>query len=261
MSTDRNLKVNYEELASEYDGRYATPAEEEPRGKALLALAADIRAERILEVGCGTGHWLHGLVTSAARLYGLDLSTAMLGIARRHEPRPFLTRGVALALPFAANSFDLIYCVDALHHFGDAHGFIKQAFHALRPGGRLAIIGNDPHSGEVVWYGYQYFEDTLENDLKRFTPYSRLASWMTEAGFKNVGRSVIEHLGNKHSGRQIWQDSFLRKKATSQFTLLSQAAYQKGLQMIEQAILRAEAAGEEILFESRWPVNLLTGSK
>jgi SAM-dependent methyltransferase len=260
MFKPHKIKVNYERLASGYDERYPLPAEQEPRGRALIELAAQVNARRILEVGCGTGHWLQGLRSSAAGRYGLDFSEGMLKKAA-NDPAILLTRGSALDLPYAGDSFDLVYCVDAIHHFGDARRFIRQAFRVLRAGGKLAVFGNDPHSGEVSWYGYDYFNRTLETDLKRFSPHSVLMEWMSEAGFSNVASHTIESLGGIKRGRQIYDDPFLKKTATSQFALLSDEDWQAGLERIRAALELAEKEGREIVFESRWPVKMLTGSK
>lgn len=261
MFKPHKIKVNYEHLAPGYDERYPLPAEEEARGKALLTLAMQGKARRILEVGCGTGHWLKGLAGWTADRYGLDLSEGMLRKAAANDLRIHLARGSALDLPYAENHLDLIYCVDAIHHFGDARRFIEQAYRVLRAGGRLAIFGNDPHSGEVSWYGYDYFDGTRETDLKRFTPHSVLIKWMQEVGFKDIESPTIENLGGRKQGRQVYDDPFLKKTATSQFALLSDDAWQAGLERIQTAIALAEKEGREIVFESRWPVKMVTGSK
>jgi ubiquinone/menaquinone biosynthesis C-methylase UbiE len=261
MFKPHKIKVNYEHLAPGYDERYSLPAEEEARGKALLTLAAQDKARRILEVGCGTGHWLKGLAGLAVDRYGLDLSEGMLRKAAANDPQIHLARGSAIDLPYAENCFDLVYCVDAIHHFGDAYRFIEQAYRVLRTGGRIAIFGNDPHSGDVSWYGYDYFDSTRETDLKRFTPHSVLIKWMREAGFSKVEAQTIESLGEVKRGRQVYDDPFLKKTATSQFALLSDEAWQAGLERIQSAIVLAEKEGREIVFESCWPVKMLTGSK
>jgi ubiquinone/menaquinone biosynthesis C-methylase UbiE len=258
---DRALRVNYEEIAPKYDVRYPDPAAADKRGQAQLELARGLKARAILEVGCGTCHWLSGLESTGAAVYGLDFSQGMLAKARNQLKVNRLTRGSALNLPYAANSFDLVYCVDALHHFGDARRFLAQAYRALRPGGKLAIFGNDPHSGEVVWYGYEYFEGVLDTDLKRFSPYALLGQWMNELGFAGVNSEVVDNLNQPHRGREILQDPFLKKDASSQFALMSDQAYQDGLRKIKALLNQAERTGEEIVFESRWPVRMLSGRK
>ena len=48
-------------------------------------------------------------------------------------------RAEAHSLPFAANSFDAIICIDAYEYFGTADGYLAYITRFLRPGGQLAI--------------------------------------------------------------------------------------------------------------------------
>lgn len=65
-------QVDYDQIAATYDRRFDGQG---PRGigTTLLALAEEIGAQRILEVGCGTGYWLSVLRPATHCLVGLDL--------------------------------------------------------------------------------------------------------------------------------------------------------------------------------------------
>ena len=108
-------RVNYDEIAPEYDRRYTETLQE--RGKALLAVAGRLGAEHTLEVGCGTGHWLVALHTTVPHLYGLNPSEGMPHQAQKRAGYLRLVRGTGTRLPFARDRFDLVFCVDAIHHF------------------------------------------------------------------------------------------------------------------------------------------------
>ncbi len=82
---ERSLRpINYDEIANTYDQRYSGAYRPEGIAAKLLGLARDVRAERILEVGCGTGHWLSVLETSA-QVYGMDSSAGILQKARERK--------------------------------------------------------------------------------------------------------------------------------------------------------------------------------
>ncbi|GAB4544063.1 MAG: hypothetical protein Fur002_16930 [Anaerolineales bacterium] len=68
------------------------------------------RARRVLEVGCGTGAILSQTPESHAARFGLDVDRAALGEAKLHAENAALTRGDALQLPYANQSFDIAYC-------------------------------------------------------------------------------------------------------------------------------------------------------
>jgi SAM-dependent methyltransferase len=263
MATDRVDRVNYEEIAPTYNQRYvANPL---PQVAATLrALVRDLDPARILEVGCGTGRWLAELPAPAApaqvgqagrHVFGLDLSPAMLDQARlqsRHEP-PDLACGRALRLPFPDRTFDLVYCVNALHHFGGPRAFVAEARRLLRPGGALAVVGMDPRRSRDTWYLYQYFEGTYAADRRRFPTPGELVDWMAEEGFEQVEWRPAERILDPRVGRDIFKNSFLSKRGTSQLALLSDEAFARGLRRIEAALAQAEAAGETLVF----PVDIL----
>src|ERR1044071_2704727 len=108
------------------------------RRQALLraGLAPGMRA---LDVACGTGALtlpMQRIVGGGGEVLGLDPSTGMLRVARRHGARR-LVRGVAEALPFPDGRFDFLSMGYALRHVAD----LRATFAAHRRGAGAAAEG------------------------------------------------------------------------------------------------------------------------
>ena len=260
MSDDSRKRLNYDEIAARFNQRYAIS----PPGRrihALLKLVEDSHARCVLEVGCGTGYWLEVLSGSGAEIYGLDYSLGMLRQAKYRRTLMHLTRGNATQLPYRTCSFDLLYCVDALHHFQRPAEFIREAWRILRPGGVLALSGSDPHQEQEIWYVYDYFAGTREYDLQRFPSRETTMAWIGESGFQDIRIEVLERIENNYIGNQVWEDPYLNKTACSQLALLDGYAYQVGLNRIREAIEHAEKRNKDIAFRLVLPIHLITARK
>jgi SAM-dependent methyltransferase len=115
---------------------------------AAFTTAAAIRpADRVLDVGCGTG----GTTRAAARaatagaVLGVDLSSTMLAVARRRASEEGLDNVLfeqvdAQIHPFAPESFDVAIGRTSVAFFGDRVAGLANIARALRPGGRLVQL-------------------------------------------------------------------------------------------------------------------------
>jgi ubiquinone/menaquinone biosynthesis C-methylase UbiE len=95
-----------------------------------------------LEVGVGTGLNLP-FYSRAVRLTGIDLSPAMLAIARRQAPQldhaVELREADAHALPYPDDAFDTVVCTFSLCAIPDDRQAIAEMYRVLRPAGRLLL--------------------------------------------------------------------------------------------------------------------------
>src|SRR5512147_1144319 len=131
--------LNYDPISATYDRRYATGASRlEGIGRVLAELVQAGPAVVTLEVGCGTGHWLESLRAFPGARIGLDFSLGMLRQARQVNPGR-LACAEAGNLPLKTAGADLIFVINAIHHFPRPRDFIAEAYRALKPGGALAI--------------------------------------------------------------------------------------------------------------------------
>jgi trans-aconitate methyltransferase len=105
-------------------------------GAALLDLLAPQPGERILDLGCGTGHLTAQIAAAGASVVGIDSSPTMIEQARREYP--LLHFEVADARSFAfAEPFDAVFSNAALHWVKPPEPVIACVRRALKPGGRF----------------------------------------------------------------------------------------------------------------------------
>jgi SAM-dependent methyltransferase len=102
------------------------------------------RDSDVLEVGCGLGTDAINFARRGARYTGVDLTEASIELVRRRFEFESLTADLrvadAEALPFDADSFDLVYSHGVLHHTPDTQQAINEVHRVLKPGGTAMVM-------------------------------------------------------------------------------------------------------------------------
>ncbi|MEK7831592.1 MAG: methyltransferase domain-containing protein [Acidobacteriota bacterium] len=107
-------------------------------GEDLLALLDAKPGERILDIGCGSGHLTKQIADACAEVVGLDSSPEMIATARAAYPEISFVQADASDFSFD-QPFDAIFSNAALHWVGRAEAAVVCMSRALEPGGRFVV--------------------------------------------------------------------------------------------------------------------------
>lgn len=138
--TEDMVAREYRKLADRYDERWAFYVEATLR-ETLRRMDLQ-QSDRILDVACGTGALLQMIsaLNPRAQLFGIDLSTEMLRVAKsRLGSAAELREGRADKLPFESGSFDTVVSTNAFHFFRQPEIALREMLRVLQPNGRLII--------------------------------------------------------------------------------------------------------------------------
>ena len=101
--------------------------------------------QRVLDVGCGSGVFLRLVADRGAEAFGLDASEALIEIARERVPEADLRMGEMEALPYEADTFDLVTGFNSFFFANDFVGALRESGRVARPGAPVVIQVWGPH--------------------------------------------------------------------------------------------------------------------
>jgi SAM-dependent methyltransferase len=99
-------------------------------------------AERVLDLGAGTGKLTRQLVASGFSVVAVEPLPAMRALGQRAAPEATFLEGTAEQIPLPDASVDAVVVAQAWH-WVDPGRAVPEVARVLRPGGRLGLVWND----------------------------------------------------------------------------------------------------------------------
>jgi ubiquinone/menaquinone biosynthesis C-methylase UbiE len=139
----------------------------------LVNYFKDIEIHNILDVGTGTGAFLHVLKTTFpnSKITAVDPSKEELEIARQNFSDVDFVEMEAEKLDFADNTFDVVSISMALHHLPKVKKGLKEMKRVLKPEGYMIIsevISDNLNEAQEVHKLYHHFRSQTDRLLGRF---------------------------------------------------------------------------------------------
>jgi trans-aconitate methyltransferase len=145
-ASEATKQINPEWNANLYDAKHAFVWK---HSSDVVSLLAPQSGERILDLGCGTGHLTAQIAASGAQALGIDRSPEMVTAARKAYPNLKFEVADARELPFRSE-FDAVFSNATLHWIHEPARVIQSFWNALRPGGRfVAEFGGKGNVGRM----------------------------------------------------------------------------------------------------------------
>jgi ubiquinone/menaquinone biosynthesis C-methylase UbiE len=145
----------------------------------MLRLAGEVSGRRILDAGCGSGPLSAALQAQGAVVTGLDLSAAMIDLARQRlgEDADLHVADLGAPLPFADAEFDDVVASLVLHYLEDWGGPLSELRRVLQPGGRLIMSVVHPGIYPIVYPQADYFAVTKYSEDYEFDGQSAVLTF------------------------------------------------------------------------------------
>jgi ubiquinone/menaquinone biosynthesis C-methylase UbiE len=201
-SPDRNAdgwladtRTSYDTVAESYAEFVRDSLAGEPYLRAALALFADLvhaaGGGPVADVGCGPGQVTAHLHKLGVNAFGVDLSPAMIDLARRDHPDLRFEVGSMTDLPLADASIAALLAFWSLIHIPDdaIPTVLGQFRRVLRPGGPLLLGFHVGDESRLKTQGYG--GRPMKVYVHRRQP-DQVATWLHDAGFTVKAQMLLD---------------------------------------------------------------------
>lgn len=156
---------------------------------------------RLLDIGCGYGKDLEHFYRQGCEVYGIDISSEMLKLARERVPQAQLDQSSFENLPYEKGYFDFVFSRYAIQHSHNVEGVLKETHRVLKSGGDLVFLVTHPmrHYFEKKTKDYWVQEDIpsviLDGKLTVCEPSHILSEYLSPFMLSNF---TLEEFQEKH---------------------------------------------------------------
>ena len=165
------VRHSYDAVARDYWQRLSHELDYKPLDRALLAALVEQTPEGsiIADLGCGPGHVAAYLADHGVSSVGIDLSPAMIEVAREHYPNVDFRVGDLRALPAPDEAFGALVAFYSIIHLDDEEldAVFREMQRVLHPGGRLLLAF---HAGDEVRHLSEWHDHPVDIDFHFLDP-------------------------------------------------------------------------------------------
>jgi ubiquinone/menaquinone biosynthesis C-methylase UbiE len=139
---------------------------------------------RVLDAGSGTGYGAAELSQSAASVVGLEIDHDAVEYSRSNYPLQNLSFevGSCMAIPFAAQSFELIVAFEVIEHLADYRRFVDECARILTPQGLFIVSSPNrtyyestrAQTGPNPFHVHEFEPEEFHRELSRCFPQVQL---------------------------------------------------------------------------------------
>jgi ubiquinone/menaquinone biosynthesis C-methylase UbiE len=198
--------ATYGDFTGRVTSRFAEP---------LLDAAGVTSGTCVLDVATGPGYVAARAAARHASPVGVDVSPAMLELARQANPGIEFVPGDAEALPLPDEAFDAVVASFLVLHLGRPERLAREAFRVLRNDGKVALsMWDRPERMRLIGVFVDALAETGARPpsgvpdgppLFRFSDERELASLLEEAGFEDVSVSTVEVTQRVAGVDEFWE--------------------------------------------------------
>ena len=175
----------------------------------------DLTGKKLLDIGCGPGIHMKTYLERGATGYGMDLSSKMIALAKKHCPNAEFKLGSAYKLEFEDNSFDIVTSSLVLDHVQDLEKAAEEIQRVLKPGG--LFIYSTPHPIVFMFFDAKDFVPTrtyfdketvywnIVNAGKRFPDFPKILQEQFQVFLKKG--FILEDFVENHP-KEEWRETY-----------------------------------------------------
>jgi SAM-dependent methyltransferase len=234
----------------------------------FLDFSGSLDGERVLDVGCGTGHLSRAIVERSIpnEVRAIDFAPTYIDYAKRRnqDPRIVFDVGDACAMQFADHTFDRALSLLVLHFVPQPDRAISEMRRVVKPGGVVAAAVWDVRGGFVA---NRMFFDTAaaldpkasdlraQNYTRPMTKPGELARAWREAGLHDVVETMLSIRMEFISFEDYWAPYDGREGPVAQYVAsLGKAERSRLIDAVRAAYLDGEPDGPRSYAALAWAV-------
>jgi ubiquinone/menaquinone biosynthesis C-methylase UbiE len=166
-----------------------------------LSLIKGIKNKKIIEVGSGYGIYVY-CFSKNNETFGLEIDQKRVASSQQMIKKSGRTakilQGDARKLPFAAGSFDLVFCHGVIEHFPESQQAVEEGYRVLKENGiALYSVPAKLSSFVILKLAQQLFDKILGTNLWTCGYEKSFTSWkfkkiLQDSGFKIIKFQISE---------------------------------------------------------------------
>lgn len=190
------IKEKVKDVFGKNANKYVT-SETHAKGDDLLTMMEFLELNsnwNVLDLATGGGHVTKNIAPYVKHVCATDLTPNMLREARKNisENSSNITyiEADVEKLPFLEESFDIVTCRIAAHHFAEPKKFLEESVRVLKKGGKLLLIDNIVPNDEELDFYINKIEKLRDDSHVRCYQIEEWELWAKEKGLQKIKSHV-----------------------------------------------------------------------